>query len=504
MYSGEAAETEDAIAAAFESADCIVEGEYTTGAQEQLYIEPNGVIAECDLDHATGRVRGVTVRGSMQCPYYLVHALTLVFNLPEEKCRVIQVETGGAFGGKEDFPSVIGSHAALLAMKSGHPVKIIYDRGEDMAATTKRHPSRTRHRTAVSRDGKQLAYVATNDGVGHLHVRDASADDHDRDIASARGLAHPSWSPDGSRLSYTAAAPRPAVYVTSVGGDYTNLISAKDAESAWSPDGAHLTLVEQPGADVSYNGDPNRLGDRNAYDAFSAGHIWTVNAPLPPDAGLASVPPAPVDRAAQNAEVFDRFVARQDALYYADSVAAPRRAAWHALVPRFRDRAVAAINDDALRTVMHEMLEARPPLRQSATGRAAVSSASPVATAAGLEILRMGGNVVDAAVAVSFALAVAEPDASGPGGYGQMLVYRRGMTEPHLIEFMTRVPEAASLENMPHLPEERPALTNVPGIVAGMYHAWEQFGSKKLPWSALLAPAIRAATRSSPSAATWL
>ena len=149
--------TEDAIAAAFESADHIIEGEYTTGAQEQLYIEPNGVIAECNLDPATGRVLDVTVRGSMQCPYYLVHALTLVFNLPEEKCRVIQVETGGAFGGKEDFPSVIGSHAALLAMKSGHPVKIIYDRGEDMAATTKRHPSRTRLRTAVSRDGKLLA-----------------------------------------------------------------------------------------------------------------------------------------------------------------------------------------------------------------------------------------------------------------------------------------------------------------------------------------------------------
>ena len=157
MYSGEADATEDAIAAAFESADFIIEGEYTTGAQEQLYIEPNGVIAECDLDPATGHVRGVTVRGSMQCPYYLVHALTLVFNLPEENCRVIQVETGGAFGGKEDFPSVIGSHAALLAMKSGHPVKIIYDRGEDMAATTKRHPSRTRLRTAVSSDGKLLA-----------------------------------------------------------------------------------------------------------------------------------------------------------------------------------------------------------------------------------------------------------------------------------------------------------------------------------------------------------
>jgi CO/xanthine dehydrogenase Mo-binding subunit len=135
----------------WETADFIVEGEYRTGAQEQLYIENNGVIAEYSA------TEGVTVRGSMQCPFYLVHALELVFNLPAEKCRVIQTETGGAFGGKEDFPSVIGTHAALLAMKSGHPVKLCYDRAEDMAATTKRHPSRTRHRTAVSKDGKLLA-----------------------------------------------------------------------------------------------------------------------------------------------------------------------------------------------------------------------------------------------------------------------------------------------------------------------------------------------------------
>ena len=155
LYSAEASETEDGLASAFERADYIVEGEYHTGAQEQLYIEPNGVIAECEKDEQ-GNVISVCVQGSMQCPYYLVHALTLIFNLPEEKCRVIQTETGGAFGGKEDFPSVIGSHAALLAMKCGHPVKMVYDRAEDMAATTKRHPSRTRHRTAVSKDGKLL------------------------------------------------------------------------------------------------------------------------------------------------------------------------------------------------------------------------------------------------------------------------------------------------------------------------------------------------------------
>jgi CO/xanthine dehydrogenase Mo-binding subunit len=149
-----------ALEAAFAAADFIVEGEYRTGAQEQLYIENNGVIAEAfraPNSGPDGPLESVCVSGSMQCPYYLVHALELVFNLPAEKCRVIQTETGGAFGGKEDFPSVIGSHAALLAMKSGHPVKICYDRAEDLIATTKRHPSRTRHRTAVSKDGKLLA-----------------------------------------------------------------------------------------------------------------------------------------------------------------------------------------------------------------------------------------------------------------------------------------------------------------------------------------------------------
>ena len=138
------------VDAIWEKADFIVEGEYFTGAQEQLYIETNGMIAQFDPE------QGVTVWGSLQCPYYVHKALMALCDLPEEKVRVVQTETGGAFGGKEEYPSMIAAHAALLAMKSGRPVKIIYDRAEDMVATTKRHPSRTRHRTAVSKDGKIL------------------------------------------------------------------------------------------------------------------------------------------------------------------------------------------------------------------------------------------------------------------------------------------------------------------------------------------------------------
>ena len=139
------------VDAAFRGAAIVVEGEYETGAQEQLYIEPNGMLALAGLES------GITVWGSMQCPYYIHKALVALFDVPPEKVRVVQLETGGGFGGKEEYPSVIAGHAALLAWKAGRPVKLLYDRAEDMVATTKRHPSRTRHRTAIDREGRLLA-----------------------------------------------------------------------------------------------------------------------------------------------------------------------------------------------------------------------------------------------------------------------------------------------------------------------------------------------------------
>ena len=135
---------------ALEQADVVVEGVYRTGHQEHVYIEPNGVIAVPEEG-------GVAIYGSVQCPFYVIKALRCMLGSAHPNVRVIQTETGGGFGGKEEYPSMIAGHAVLLALKSGRPVKIIYDRAEDMVATTKRHPSIVRHRTGLTRDGKLVA-----------------------------------------------------------------------------------------------------------------------------------------------------------------------------------------------------------------------------------------------------------------------------------------------------------------------------------------------------------
>ena len=133
----------------FAAADVIVEGVYRTGHQEHVYIETNGVVAVPEEN-------GIAIYGSIQCPFYVDRALRVMLGT-DRHVRVVQTETGGGFGGKEEYPSMLACHAAILALKAGRPVKIIYDRVEDMLATTKRHPSIIRHRTGVKQDGRITA-----------------------------------------------------------------------------------------------------------------------------------------------------------------------------------------------------------------------------------------------------------------------------------------------------------------------------------------------------------
>ncbi len=139
------------VARGFAEAAVVVEGVYRVPHQEQAYIETNGALAWWEKDGT------LVTLGSLQCPHYVVKALKAVFALPEQKLRVVQAVTGGGFGGKEEYPNVICAHAGLLARKAGRPVRIVYDRHEDMAATTKRHPAVIRHRTGAARDGRIVA-----------------------------------------------------------------------------------------------------------------------------------------------------------------------------------------------------------------------------------------------------------------------------------------------------------------------------------------------------------
>ena len=139
-----------ALEAAFARAAHVIEGVYQTSAQEQMYIEPQAMMA----DWRDGRCHIV---GSMQCPYYVHKAMKALLGVDGEGVVITQSVTGGGFGGKEEYPSMIAAHAALLARRAGRPVKIVYDRSEDIAATTKRHPARTRHRLAIDARGEICA-----------------------------------------------------------------------------------------------------------------------------------------------------------------------------------------------------------------------------------------------------------------------------------------------------------------------------------------------------------
>lgn len=137
----------------FAQADHVFKRTYETGYQEQAYIEPQGFLGEYD----NGKV---TLTGSIQCPYYVKNALIQTLGTSGDNIRVIQAAVGGAFGGKEEFPSLLASQLAVALLKVKQPIKMIYTREEDMISTTKRHPSKTVMEAAIGRNGEFLGLRA--------------------------------------------------------------------------------------------------------------------------------------------------------------------------------------------------------------------------------------------------------------------------------------------------------------------------------------------------------
>ena len=138
-------------------------------------------------------------------------------------------------------------------------------------------------------------------------------------------------------------------------------------------------------------------------------------------------------------------------------------------------------------------LKSRPATAQHAM----VVSAHPLASAAGVEVLKEGGNAIDAAVAVAFALEVVLPDAGNIGG-GGFIVHRTAAGEVTALDYREAAPAAATHDmylDAAGNPTDKSVVghlaAGVPGSVAGLHEAWKRYG--KLPWAALIAPAIRLA-----------
>ncbi|HPQ40438.1 MAG TPA: xanthine dehydrogenase family protein molybdopterin-binding subunit, partial [bacterium] len=151
----------DAVAS-LAGSDYVIDRIYRTPHQEHAYLETQGMLAEPDDN---GCIR---VYGSMQCPFYVQDAVAAILGCPRARITVIQTATGGGFGGKEDVPSIVAGHAALLAHLTGRPVSLIYDREEDFRAMSKRHPSVVRVRIGADGSGRVTGaevYVTLDGGA---------------------------------------------------------------------------------------------------------------------------------------------------------------------------------------------------------------------------------------------------------------------------------------------------------------------------------------------------
>jgi CO/xanthine dehydrogenase Mo-binding subunit len=135
---------------AFAEADQIIEHTYETGAQEHIYMETQGFVGLWEDEK-------VHLHGSLQCPFYVRHAVTPVLAVDDDGVRVTQTPTGGAFGGKEHYPDILSTALAVAVNKLKKNIAIFYERGEDIVYSAKRHPSRITIKTALDKQGKITA-----------------------------------------------------------------------------------------------------------------------------------------------------------------------------------------------------------------------------------------------------------------------------------------------------------------------------------------------------------
>jgi len=284
-----------------------------------------------------------------------------------------------------------------------------------------------------------------------------------------------------------ADADRQTVRVSGVSaGTDTITHSATSADTNYDS----IAIADVPSIEPAYNGNPLRNQDDSPPLFSESYHLRFVDAPLPVDSGARTVS-LPKASSSRYTAAFDRVWETLRRLYYSDGAGA---AQWSALKAKYRPAAAGARDDGQLETVVDQMIAEQPLIKPAVTSnRAVVVSGHPLASRAGADALERGGNIVDAAIAVSFALGVLEPDASGIGGDGMAVLYLKGMNQPVVIDYKDQAPGRATRDNplLQRGSADGPAAANIPGVVAGLDYLYRSYGSKKISWADLLAPAIR-------------
>ena len=394
----------------------------------------------------------------------------------------------------------------------------------------------------VSPDGKWLAFVSSREAEANndadIWVRElapAAGEPRTARVTRASGPeSHPAWADDSRRVAYAASrSGQFGVWVSPVpesssagsreGGDGRQgraggargggrgrggaadgpalemLASRHGGVPAWSPDGETLLIATFPTSSGAYNGNPMRNDDDPpaALLADNPHELWRIAAPRAIDENAAALS-LPAPDSARWTSAFDQVWQTLKSMYFASG---PPAAAWDAVREKYRPQAAQAADLAAAEAIIDRMIAEQPPIKPAIDSpRAVVSSGHPLASAAGALVLEQGGNVVDAGIAVSFALGVVEPDASSIGGDGQAILFLKGMSEPIVIEYKDMTPSRATADN-PKLfsatggrtASDGPTVANIPGVVAGMDLLYRKYGSKQVQWADLLAPAIKIA-----------
>ncbi|MEZ5293462.1 MAG: gamma-glutamyltransferase [Vicinamibacterales bacterium] len=323
--------------------------------------------------------------------------------------------------------------------------------------------------------------------------------------------SHLAWAPDSLRLAFNGVRGGVgSVWVATVELPQTEgdtpprarpkppappvLVSRRAGAPAWSPDGATLLVAGLPAPEPVYNGNPLR-DDRDPpalFDTGAAFRLWRVPAPAPVDVAGGEMALAIAQPRAWLA-TFDRTWDTLRRLYYASG---PSAETWVALRDKYRPQAERAASAAALEAVVDELVAEQPLIKPVVTSRGAVVvSGHPLASEAGRRAFEQGGNIVDAMIAVSFALGVVEPEASGLGGDGSAVLYLTGMKTPTVVEYKDMTPGHATLDNPAIMRDGRlvadgPAAANIPGVVAGLDYLYSHYGSGKVSWASLIEPAI--------------